>query len=189
MSYKVFLKHTHPLFLLLSVIFAPMSATADEVVFDSDVHAAIDLLLETTPAAKELAATAKGALVFPNVTKAGFLVGIQYGNGALIKRKQGGGYYISKYYSLKSGSYGFQAGVQHFGYAMLLMTDTAIEHIETSSGWEVGVGPTVVAVDEGAAKTFTTTTKHSDIYAFTFGQEGLMAGMGLQGTKITRMNK
>jgi lipid-binding SYLF domain-containing protein len=184
MNYKILL-------LLLGVMFVTTSATADDdaAALDNDVRAAIELLVETTPAAKELAATAKGALVFPNVTKAGFLVGVQYGNGALIKRKQGGGYYISKYYSLKSGSYGFQAGVQHFGYAMLLMTDTAVEYIETSSGWEVGVGPTIVAVDEGAAKTFTTTTTDDDIYAFTFGQEGLMAGMGLQGTKITRMNK
>jgi lipid-binding SYLF domain-containing protein len=108
----------------------------------------------------------------------------------LVKRRASGeGYYISKYYTLKSASYGLQAGVQTFGYVMLLMTDLAVEKVETSENWELGVGPTIVAVDEGTAMTFTTKTAKADIYAFTFGQEGLMAGLGLQGTKISRMNK
>ena len=156
---------------------------------DNDVHAAIAYLLETSPAAKELAKTAKGALVFPNIVKAGFIVGIQYGEGALVRAKQGGGYYISGYYSITSASYGLQAGVQSFGYVMALMTDAAVEHVETRRGWELGVGPSIVVVDAGMAKTLTTETAKSDVYAFTFGQKGLMAGLGLQGSKITRMNR
>jgi len=84
-------------------------------------------------------------------------------------------------------SYGLQAGIQSFGYILILMTDSAIKHVETSSGWEIGVGPSVVVVDAGMAKTLTTKTAKSDIYAFTFGQKGMMAGLGLQGTKVSKL--
>ncbi len=166
---------------------ASPAAAQQRAALDRDVHAAIQLLLNTSPAAKKLAPSAKGALVFPNIVKAGFLVGVQYGNGALVRRKQGGGYYIASYYNLSSASYGLQAGVQSFGYIMALMTDAAVEHVETSNGFELGVGPSIVVVDEGFAKTMTTETAKSDIYAFTFGQKGLMGGLGLQGTKVTRL--
>ncbi len=116
-------------------------------------------------------------------------MGIQYGNGAMIRRKKGGGYYIADYYNITSASYGLQAGVQSFGYVMALMTDAAVEHVETSDGFELGVGPSIVVVDAGVARTLTTETAKSDVYAFTFGQKGLMAGMGLQGSKITRLNR
>ncbi len=168
---------------------ASPAAAQQRPALDRDVHAAIQLLLNTSPAAKRLASSARGALVFPNIVKAGFLVGIQYGNGALVRRKKGGGYYIASYYNITSASYGLQVGVQTFGYVMALMTDAAVEHVETGSGWELGVGPSIVIVDAGVARSLTTETAKSDVYAFTFGQKGLMAGMGLQGSKITRLNR
>lgn len=178
------------LLLLIGVALGSLpAAAADRTALDNDVHAAIALLKKTSPAANKIASSVKGALVFPNIVKAGFLVGVQYGNGALVRRKQGGGYYIASYYNITSASYGYQAGVQSFGYVMALMTDAAVEHVETSRGWELGVGPSVVVVDAGMAKTLTTETAKSDVYAFTFGQKGLMAGLGLQGTKITRLNR
>ncbi len=178
------------LLLLMGAAFGSAPAAAqDRTALDNDVHAAIALLLKTTPAAKRLASRAKGALVFPNIVKAGFLVGVQYGNGALVRAKQGGGYYIAGYYNITSVSYGMQAGVQSFGYVMALMTDAAVENVETGPGWELGVGPSIVVVDAGLAKTLTTETAKSDVYAFTFGQKGLMGGLGLQGTKITRLNR
>ena len=178
------------LILLMGVTFGSLSAVAAErTALDNDVHAAMALLLETSPAAKILAPSAKGALVFPTIVKAGFIVGIQYGNGALVRAKQGGGYYIAEYYNIAAASFGLQAGVQAFGYAMLLMTDAAVERAETGEGWELGVGPSIVIVDAGLAKTLTTETAKSDVYAFNFSQKGLMAGLGLQGTKITRLDK
>jgi len=71
---------------------------------------------------------------------------------------------------------------------MFFMNDKALQQIDKAEGFEVGVGPTVVVVDEGMAKTSTTTTMQDDIYAFIFGQKGLMAGLGLQGNKITKIN-
>ena len=144
-------------------------------------------MFDSTPAAKELAANARGILVFPNIVKAGFVLGAQYGTGALAKGNPTDGYYVTDYYNLAAASYGLQAGIQSFGYALVLMTDAAVRHVETSTGFELGLGPSIVVVDAGVAKTLSTKTADKDIYAFTFGQKGLMAGLGLQGTKVTKL--
>jgi len=88
-----------------------------------------------------------------------------------------------------AASYGLQAGVQSFGYVLFFMTDSAVAYLGKSDGFEIGVGPSIVVLDQGKAKTLTTTTGQSDIYAFIFDQKGLMAGLGLQGSKISRMDK
>jgi lipid-binding SYLF domain-containing protein len=123
----------------------------------------------------------KGVLVFPDVLKAGLFIGGQYGDGVLTKDGNTAGYY-----NTTAASYGLQAGAQTFGYAMVFMTDSALDYLESSSGWEVGIGPSVVVVDEGMAKALTTTTTKEDVYVFFFNQKGLMAGLGIQGTKITK---
>ena len=84
---------------------------------------------------------------------------------------------------------GLQAGIQKYGYALFLMTDSAMKWIDKSDGWEIGVGPSIVVMDTGAATAATTTTVQAEIYAFFFDQKGLMGGLGLQGTKITKINK
>ena len=158
------------------------AASGDEL--DRDVEAALKSLYHTQPKAKGLGAMAKGILVFPNVVKAGFVVGSQYGEGALLVNGKTVGYY-----NIAAGAYGVQAGVQKFAYVMFLMTDSTMDYFEKSNGMEIGMGPSIVVVDAGMARTFTTTTAKADIYAFIFGQKGLMAGLGLQGTKITKINK
>ena len=117
-----------------------------------------------------------------DIKKAGFVVGGQYGEGTLFK-----GGKPAAYYSTAGVSYGLQAGAQKFGYAMFFMNDNALAQLDKADGFEVGVGPSVVVVDQGMAKNATTTTMKDDIYAFVFGQKGLMAGIGLQGNKITRI--
>jgi lipid-binding SYLF domain-containing protein len=157
------------------------AATAGEI--DKAVNLALEKLYASTPAAAELAKVCKGVLVFPDIVKAGLIVGGQYGEGALrIDGKTVG------YYNTVAASYGLQAGAQTFGYAMFVMNDSALNYLKKSQGWEVGVGPTVVVMDEGLAKSLTTSTAKDDIYAFIFGQKGLMAGLSLQGSKITRIN-
>jgi lipid-binding SYLF domain-containing protein len=151
---------------------------------DPDARAALAKLYETTPRAKTLGEQAKGILVFPSVGRAGFIVGVQYGEGVLFQGDQ-----IVGYYNIAGASYGLQAGVQKFAYAMFLMTDAALDYLHKSEGFEVGVGPTVVVVDAGTAKTLTTTTGRSDVYAFVFVQKGLMAGLGLQGSKISKVGR
>jgi lipid-binding SYLF domain-containing protein len=161
---------------------APANAASPSGI-DSDVQAALSALYRSAPTAKTLAAKSKGILVFPKIVKAGFIVGAQYGEGALLKDGKAAGYY-----NIAAASYGLQAGVQGFAYAMFFMTDSALSYLENSAGFEIGTGPSVVVVDAGKAKSLTTTTGRDDVYAFIFGQKGLMAGVGLQGSKITKVS-
>ena len=157
------------------------SGTAGQI--DRDVDYALSKLYENNPTARMLSRHAVGILVFPSIVKAGFLVGAQYGSGGALRVK---GRTVGYYNSL-AASYGLQAGVQSFGYALFFMNKEALAYLDRSEGWEIGVGPSIVIVDAGAAKSLTTTTAKDDVYAFTFDQKGLMAGLGIQGSKITRI--
>lgn len=166
---------------LVLAIQPAIAGSAAEI--DKEVALALEKLYATSPAAVELSMVSKGILVFPNVVKAGLVIGGQYGEGALLVNGKTAGYF-----NTVAASYGLQAGAQSFGYAMFLMTDEALSYLDRSEGWEIGVGPSVVVMDEGMAKSLTTSTAKEDIYAFVFGQKGLMAGIGLQGSKITRIS-
>ena len=80
-------------------------------------------------------------------------------------------------------------GVQVFGYALFFMNDSALSYLDRSDGWELGVGPSIVVVDAGVGTSLTSTTITQDVYAFIFDQKGLMGGMGVQGSKITKISK
>jgi lipid-binding SYLF domain-containing protein len=160
---------------------AALAAGAAELA--RDANAALQKLYATAPAAKALGPKAHAILVFPKVTKAGLGVGGQFGEGALLK----GGKAIG-YYNTAGASMGLQAGAQQFGYALFFMNEKALAQLNTAEGFEVGVGPSVVVMDEGMAKSTTTTSMKDDIYAFIFGQKGLMAGLGIQGNKITKIS-
>jgi lipid-binding SYLF domain-containing protein len=159
----------------------PAASSAE---IDRDVDAALARLYATIPSTKHLSGQARGILVFPKIVKAGFLFGAQYGEGALRRQGRRAGYY-----NTLAASYGLQAGVQAFGYALFFMTDSALQYLEKSGGFELGTGPSIVVLDTGTAKAFTTTTIKEDIGAVFFDQRGLMAGLGLQGTKISRIDR
>jgi len=93
------------------------------------------------------------------------------------------------HYNTMAGSYGYQAGLQSYGYVLFLMTDDALRYLDRSGGWEIGAGPSVVVVNKGKGKSITSTTLTQDVYAFIFNQKGLMAGAGLQGSKITKISQ
>jgi lipid-binding SYLF domain-containing protein len=161
----------------------PRAATASSAAeIDRDATQALATLHSQSSEAKALAARAKGVLVFPKIVKAGLIIGAQGGEGALRVNEKTAGYY-----NTVAVSYGLQAGVQWFGYAMYFMNDTALKYLDESDGWEVGTGPSIVVWDEGAAGSATTTSLSEDIYVFFFEQKGLMAGLGIQGTKITKI--
>ena len=146
---------------------------------DRDVRGALKQLYAKSASARTLGEKAKGILVFPSIVKGGFMVGGQFGEGALLK-----GGKTSGYYNTVQLSYGLQIGLQKYGYALFFM-----KWLDKSDGWEIGVGPSIVVVDVGAATSKTTTTLQAEIYAFFFNQKGLMGGLGLQGTKINKIKK
>jgi lipid-binding SYLF domain-containing protein len=157
------------------------TASADDLTNDS--RRALQQLVAQNPAAAKCKAKAVAVLVFPDVVKAGFILGAQGGKGILFVHGQPRGRYRTV-----AASYGLQAGVQKYGYALFLMNQKAVDWVNNTRGWEIGTGPSVVIVDKGMARSFSTDTLHSGIYAFTFDQQGLMAGLGLQGSKIMRID-
>ncbi|HEY8069391.1 MAG TPA: lipid-binding SYLF domain-containing protein [Burkholderiales bacterium] len=158
------------------------AATAEEL--NAEAARVLQALIKKNPAAEGLSRQAKAVLVFPKIVKAGVVFGGSYGEGVLTKNSQFAGYYNSV-----SGSWGWQAGAESYAYIVFLMSDSAVSYLNKSEGWEFGVGPTVVVMDEGAAKNLSTTTARKDAYAFIFDQKGLMASLSLEGTKISPIKK
>jgi lipid-binding SYLF domain-containing protein len=150
---------------------------------DREADNALATFFDSNPEAEMFRKEAKAILVFPSIVKGGFMVGAHYGKGALRKNGKTVGYYDTM-----AGSYGLQAGIQSYGFIMFLMNDGAVSYLDKSEGWEIGVGPTIVVMDKGMGKSLTTTTGRSDVYAFIFDQKGLMAGLGLQGSKISKID-
>ena len=170
----------------------PAAAAADEEAkpiktaaeIEAGVDAALKSLYAAEPAAKELADKAVAVLVFPEVLKAGVLVGGQYGEGAL---RQGGK--TTGYYSMASASFGLQFGAQTYGYAMYFLNQAALDYSRNNEGWEVGTGPTLVGGDKGWSSSMGTNDLNGDIAVVFFNQKGMMAGAGIQGTKISKIDR
>lgn len=158
------------------------AATAEDL--DKDAKQALQTLYKTNPLAESLSHKAKAVLIFPNIVKAGLVFGGSYGEGELLD-----GAKVDGYYNSVTASWGLQAGAQSYGYAVFLMTDKSLKYLRDTRGWEIGVGPTVVVVDEGKAKNLSTSTLKEDAYAFIFGQQGLMAGVSIEGTKISHIKR
>ncbi|ALX97291.1 twin-arginine translocation pathway signal protein [Serratia fonticola] len=158
------------------------AASADEL--DRDAKQALNILYQHNPVAKKIAKQSRAILVFPKVIKAGLVLGGSYGEGVLLKNDK-----PANYYNSVSASWGLQAGAQSYGYVVFLMNDSSVNYLEKSKGWEIGVGPTVVVVNEGVAKNLSSSTLKDAAYAFIFDQQGLMAGLSIEGTKISVINR
>ena len=154
----------------------------DRAEIDASSRAALAKLTRDNAAARAISSQSRAVLVFPSIVKAGLAFGGAYGEGELIK----GGSTVD-YYSTFTGSWGLQAGAQSYGYAVYLMNDDAVQYLSESDGWEIGVGPTVVLVNAGVAENLSTSTLKEDAYAFVFDQKGLMAGISIEGTKVTKL--
>lgn len=166
------------------LVFQDSAARAEKAAtIETNSRAALEQLKQTSEAAKRLADDAAAILVFPKIVKGGLIIGGQYGEGALMQDDG-----VAGYYSTASASFGLQAGLQTFGYAIYFLKDESLGYLDNSDGWEIGTAPNVVVVDQGAGASLTTTSGRGDIYVFFFDQKGLMAGVTIEGTKITTIN-
>ena len=168
--------------LLLLDVRVVLAASAAEL--NKSARTALAQLYAQQKSAKLLGSRARAILVFPSIVKAGFMFGGQIGEGVLFR----GGRAAGRYNSV-AASYGFQAGIQKYGYALFFMNDAALKQLDDMQGFEVGAGPSLVIVDEGVGKSITSNTVTSDVYAYIFNQKGLMGGVGIQGSKITKIDK
>jgi lipid-binding SYLF domain-containing protein len=149
---------------------------------DADVNSTLARLYSTAHGSRELVAKARGVLVFPSVISAGFWFGGQYGQGALRIGGETRGYY-----SVAGASFGLQIGAQSKAIVMLFMVDEALDRFTRSLGWAAGVDATVAVLKVGANGNVDTSTALSPVEAFVLTNAGLMAGVSLEGTKVSRL--
>lgn len=173
---------------LALVWFAAGTSSIASAASDAEINAlsdqAIERLYEESAAAKELGAKAAGILIFPDITKGGFIVGGEYGEGVLrINNK------TIDYYQSASGSIGLQVGLSSRSLVIMFLSDEALKKFEGSDGWEAGVDADVTAIDIGATGSIDSTTLKKPVVAFNFGESGLMAGVSVEGTKVTKLER
>ncbi len=171
-----------PLLLALALVLTiPQAHAYSARKLQSMSHRALIHLLRTNPKAQAICDKSIAVLVFPKVIKGGFLVGLQRGDGVLFKDGL-----VAGYYNTTAASYGYQAGIQEFSYALFFMDKASLRYLNKSGGFELGGAPSLVVMDEGGNAAMSSTTLQKGICAFFFNAKGLMAGLGVQGTKITR---
>ena len=174
--------------LFLILIFSAFSATsllaktAKEI--DASVDVAIGRFYKQVKGAEKFVKASKGMLVMPNVVKGAFIVGGEYGEGAL----RIGGKSVD-YYNTVSGSIGFQIGGQKKDIILLFMTEEALKKFRASKGWEAGVDGNVALISAGAGERADTTTSKDTIIGFVFDAKGLIADISIKGAKFSKVDK
>jgi lipid-binding SYLF domain-containing protein len=158
------------------------AATASEI--DASVNASLDRFVKEVKGANEFLKAAKGVLIIPKVIQGGFIVGGEYGEGAL----RIGGKTVA-YYNIVAGSFGLQIGGQQKDIILVFMDGAAMKKFRASSGWKAGVDGTVAMINVGAEGSIDTTKIKDPIVGFVFGQKGLMAGATIEGSKFTKLKK
>lgn len=158
------------------------AASAKEI--EIKVKAALERFEKEIGGAKEFLKAAKGVLIMPEVVKAGFVIGGEYGEGAMqIDGK------TVDYYSIASGSFGFQLGAQKKDIVMIFMEEKALKEFRNSEGWKAGVDGSVALIEIGEGLSIDTEKIKDPIVAFVFGQKGLMYNLTLEGSKFTKLDK
>lgn len=164
----------------MAVVWPAVAETARQM--NQNVDLAFERMYHSFPRTRELAERAAGVLMFPRILKAGLLIGGQTGDGALRIRGR-----TESFYRLVAASWGLQVGAQEYSMAMFFMNEAALRYLNESDGWQIGGGPSFVVADQHFARTVTTTTITQDVVVLIFGQSGVMAGLGVEGSKITRI--
>ncbi len=180
----MFIKKFNPLLLLIlvSLAFTQFSFANSANQINADVDVAIKKFEKEVSGGVKLLSKAKGYLVFPSVIKGGFVLGAEYGEGAL--RVNGATKY---FYSMTSASLGWQIGVQKHTVVIAFLSDAALNNFINSDGWEAGVDGSITLVDWGKSKDITSISYEKPIIAFVYGETGLMAGVSIEGTKFQRV--
>ncbi len=170
--------------LIIGVYTAPLADAATATEIDANVASTVTSFYQQVKSGKELANKAVAMLVFPEVYKAGFGIGGEYGEGAMLQNGQTTGYY-----NTIAASVGFQIGAQVKSQVIMFMTKGAVKDFETTEGWKAGVDGSVALVKVGAGGDIDTNTINSPIIGFIFSNKGLMFNLTFEGAKITKVKK
>ncbi len=182
------MKHNklNPLALIASLVLLLSSYSMAEAapVIEAKANEAIKQFYKEVKGGEKFLSTVKGFLIFPSVTKGGFVVGGEYGEGVLRINGESKGYY-----SIASGSVGFQIGLQQSSYLVAFVSQAALDNFVKSNGWEAGVDGAVTVAKWGAGKDIGSISYENPIYVFVYGAKGLMYNINVKGTKFTKINR
>ncbi len=167
--------------LVSGLFISTTSQATTKAEINASVKVAKERFVKEVKGASEYLKVAKGVLVMPNVAKAGFLVGGQYGTGAL----QVGGKTVS-YYNVGGASFGFQAGAEKFDLVIIFVTNEALKKFRNSKGWETGVDAEITMLGAAAEGTLSTLQSQNPVVGFVIDQKGLMGGVSLKGAKFSK---
>jgi len=179
-----FLKLILSLMIAMSLISSSSVFAGSKVEIDFEVKQAMQRFKKEVLASSEYIKLAKGMLVFPSIFKAGFGIGGEYGEGAMIINGKN-----VEYYSTAAASIGFQLGAQTKTVILLFTSSKALKKFRNSDGWEAGVDGSVALIDVGAATTLDTNTAKAPIIAFIFNNKGLMYNLSLEGSKYSKIDR
>jgi lipid-binding SYLF domain-containing protein len=169
----------------LALTAAATTVRADDAkVIDTKVRLAMEELFASVPGSQDLFNRANGVLIMPEVTKAGLIVGGAYGEGALLINGATTGYY-----SVAAASIGFQIGIQQTKHALFFLTQAALEKFRRADGWELGADAEFTVPDDGVNINVSTKTSNKPVILVVFGQDGLMAGVSMEGSKYSLINR
>lgn len=177
-------KKFNPLMLLvlISLLFTQQSLAKSAIVINAEVDAAIKKFEKEVVGGKKFLPKVKGYLVFPSVIKGGFIIGAEYGEGAL--RIEGE---TKHYYSMTAASIGYQAGAQVYAVVIAFISEASLNNFIHSNGWEAGIDGSIAVAEWGKGKDISSISYEKPIVAFIFAQKGLMASASIKGTKFQRI--
>lgn len=169
--------------LLSSAVFVNTVSAAGAKEIDIKVDGTLAKFTQKITGGAEFLKNAKAVLVFPDVVKAGFVVGGEYGKGALRHHGDTLGYY-----NVASASFGLQIGAQSYAIVMVFLNEDALAKFRNSKGWEAGVDGSVALAEWGTGKDINTQNFSDPIVGFVLDNKGLMAGISLEGSKISKID-
>jgi lipid-binding SYLF domain-containing protein len=173
---------TYTTLIALCVISPSQAAVNTSKEIDVGVDATLERFKEQVAGSESFLKKSSGALIFPNVYKAGIGIGAEYGEGALrVKGK------TIEYYSTAAASIGFQFGAQAKSIILIFTQKEALKTFQKSDGWEAGIDGSVALINLGMGDSLDTNNVKDPIVAFIFGQKGLMYNLTLEGSKFSRI--
>jgi lipid-binding SYLF domain-containing protein len=163
---------------------APAAARAESPQHEVDsATLAIESLLDTPEhtQAEDVLRHARAVVVCPNIFRAGFFFGGEGGGCVMSARKADGGWTDPAFYTVGSGSFGLQIGVQNAQVMMFIMTEGGLNAL-LSSQVKLGAdaGLTVATLGAGVNGSMST-AYNADILTIAKSQ-GLYGGISVSGS-------
>ncbi|MFT7234459.1 MAG: lipid-binding SYLF domain-containing protein [Methylophagaceae bacterium] len=175
------------LFSLLAFVsaFLPsISSAAAATEINIGVNETLKRFRQDVPGGSAFLKEAKGVLVFPKVLKAGFWIGGEYGEGALVIDGE-----TRAYYNTAAASIGLQAGAQSRSIVLVFLTNEALIKFQRFDGWKVGVDGSIAFIEWGTGENINTIDINDPIVGFVFSNKGLMVNLTLEGSKFSKIIK